>query len=114
MKLKYVVALSMTYAPSQSSRKNTMDFMFIMKKNTNSVKFSSDKAICIFDRNKFYGLDEIYSEGKFSKHYRQVKIKSFERNLDWGSLSKDWSSRFMLVNYEQIFKIYGITSWFGD
>ncbi|KKL44909.1 hypothetical protein LCGC14_2360990, partial [marine sediment metagenome] len=47
------------------------------------------------------------------KNYKQIKLTEFENDLDWDTLTKDWSknNRYMLVNYEQIFNIYGFRAW---
>jgi len=114
MKLQYVVALSMAYAPSQSNRKNTMDFMFIMKQYSEDITYEYEKAICIFDRNKFYKLNEIYSVRQSDRLYKQITLTGFEDSLIWKTKwENDWSknNRYMLVNYEQIFNIYGFLPW---
>jgi len=113
MKLRYVIALSMAYVPSQALRKNTMDFMFIVKKYDEAITYKYEKAICVFDRNKFYKLGEIYSDRSPGKNYKQITLTAFESDLDWDTLTEEWSknSRYMLVNYEQFFKIYNYRAW---
>jgi len=112
-KLQYVVALSMAYAPSTVHRKNTMDFMFVVKIYDDDITYRYEKAICVFDRNKFYKLDEIYSDKPPSKTYKQIILTAFESDLDWDALTEEWSknSRYMLVNYEEFFNIYQFSSW---
>lgn len=113
MRLRYVVALSLAYAPSWVSRKNTMDFMFIIKKHGDDIDYNYGAAICIFNRNKFYELDEIHSEAQDNPEYRQISLSTFEKNYDWHKLTKEWSQndRYMLINHANIFKLYDFTCW---
>jgi hypothetical protein len=113
MKLEFVAALTLSYAPSQSNRKNTMDFLFIMKKYNEDITYEYEKVICAFDRSKFYDLGEIYSPPTNDRLYKQIKITSFQKDLNWEKLSRVWNAnkRYMLANYEQIYSIYGFSKW---
>jgi hypothetical protein len=113
MKLEFVAAVTLSYAPSQTLRKNTMDFLFVMKEYDEDITYKYEKVICMFDRNKFYDLGEIYSTPSNDKLYKQITITTFENDLNWEKLTTVWgrNSRYMLVNYEQIYSIYGFSKW---
>lgn len=103
----------MAYAPSHGTRKNTMDLIFIVKLYDEDITYSYEKAICVFDRNKFYKVDEIYSIKQSDKHYKQVNLAEFEKDLDWYTLTRKWSKndKYMLISYKEIFNIYGFKPW---
>ena len=113
IKLKYIIALSMTYIPANYPRKNTMDFLFIVKPDKNGVNYATDYAICVFDRYKFYEVDEIYSSSEKIANFKQINLKQFIKFYNWEKLSDDYSknNRFWITYYREIFSIYGFKAW---
>ena len=77
------------------------------------IDYNYERAICIFDHQQFYELSYLYSVDKSIANFKPIQLNAFESNLDWHGLSERWSrnKRYMLVNYEQIYNIYGFTPW---
>ena len=116
MKLKYIVALSMTYEPSQSARKDIQDYLFIVKSyeiNKMKVTYETDSAICIFDSYRFYKLEEIFSAQEGIQKYRPIKLNNFVNDLDWEDLTKKWvgNTDFWILNKNELLTKYGFKIW---